>query len=182
MIATRRTVLAGAAALMAARAGASPQPVPASLFTSLGCGHCARFHLEELPQVRAERIDTGAARLDIRPFPLDPRSLAGFMLLRALPDPVADQVMDRIFEHQAEWITAPNATPIFRQIMIEAGLSATAFDRALNDASVQADILSIRSAGLEVGVRVTPTFKIGTELHAGALSADDLITLIDQQT
>lgn len=180
MIATRRTVLAGGAILFAARGGAGPQPVTVTLYTSLGCGHCAQFHLEKLPQVRAERIDTGAARLDIRPFPLDPRSLAGFMLLRALPDSAADQAMDRIFEHQAEWVAAPNATPIFRRIMAEAGLSAPAFDRALNDMEVQADILTTREAGLTAGVQGTPTFMIGTELHIGALSADDLVTLIDQ--
>src|SRR3546814_11349482 len=51
--------------------GKDTAPVTIIEYASLTCGHCAAFHRDTLPQVKAEWIDSGPARLVFRHYPLD---------------------------------------------------------------------------------------------------------------
>lgn len=60
-------------------------PVTIVEYASLTCPHCARFHLDILPQVKEEWIDEGRARLVFRHFPLDGLALRAAMVAEAMP-------------------------------------------------------------------------------------------------
>ena len=51
-------------------------------YASLTCGHCATFHKDTWPALKAKYIDSGKVRFTLREFPLDPLATAGFMLAR----------------------------------------------------------------------------------------------------
>ena len=40
-------------------------------YESLTCSHCASFHIDVLPDLKKEYIDTGLAKIEFRHFPLD---------------------------------------------------------------------------------------------------------------
>ncbi|MDC0469537.1 DsbA family protein, partial [Candidatus Pelagibacter sp.] len=40
-------------------------------YESLTCSHCANFHINVLPDLKKEFIDTGIAKIEFRHFPLD---------------------------------------------------------------------------------------------------------------
>ena len=90
----RRTVLAGAASLLASYAspfgaqaasiilsaeqaraprviGSDDAGITIAEYFSMTCSHCAKFHEQTYPRVVAELVDTGRIRFELRPFPLD---------------------------------------------------------------------------------------------------------------
>ena len=66
-------------------------PVTIYEFSSLGCSHCADFHLNMLPQLKKDYIDTGKVKLVFADFPIDGRSMKAAMLARCMP---ADKYFD----------------------------------------------------------------------------------------
>src|SRR5690625_1142278 len=54
-------------------------------YASLTCPHCANFHLDVLPQVKEEWIDSGRASLVYRHFPLDNVALSAALVAEAMP-------------------------------------------------------------------------------------------------
>ncbi len=89
---SRRTIFLGLAiaALLPPRAwtqtpperslGAADAPVTLVEYASITCKFCQRFHLEVLPEVKREFIDTGKVRLVYRHFPLDRIALQAAIL------------------------------------------------------------------------------------------------------
>ena len=56
-------------------------------YASMTCSHCAAFHKEVWPALKAKYVDTGKAKFILREFPLDPLAIGAFMLARcAGPD------------------------------------------------------------------------------------------------
>ena len=92
-----RLAACAAFALRAAAAAETPAPSPAVLqpidapqalpdvvqgradapatiieYASLTCPHCAAFHKDAWPAIKAKYVDTGKAKFILREFPLDP--------------------------------------------------------------------------------------------------------------
>jgi protein-disulfide isomerase len=64
--------------------GSPSAPVTIIEYASLTCSHCAAFHEETWPGLKARYVDTGKVRFILREFPLDPLAAAAFMLAVAL--------------------------------------------------------------------------------------------------
>ena len=64
--------------------GAANAPVTIIEYSSLSCPHCAHFHTEVLPELKAQYIDTGKVRYVAREFPLNELALAGAVAARCL--------------------------------------------------------------------------------------------------
>src|SRR5580698_5642937 len=67
--------------------GSASAPVTIVEYASMTCSHCAAFHEETWPKLKAKYVDSGKVRFILREFPLDPLAAAGSMLARcAGPD------------------------------------------------------------------------------------------------
>src|SRR5208282_1446895 len=109
-----------AAAAAGAQTNATPQPLPNIVqgsagapatiaeYASMTCSHCAAFHKTVWPGLKAKYIDTGKAKFILREFPLDPLATAAFMLACCAGPGKRDAVVDRLFDHQADWAFAAN--------------------------------------------------------------------------
>ncbi|MGN6670172.1 MAG: thioredoxin domain-containing protein [Candidatus Nucleicultricaceae bacterium] len=73
-------------------------------YTSLNCGHCAHFHATVFPELKRKYIDTGAAVLIVKHFPLDAQALDAASLLASFPKFRQTKLIDELFAHQAEWM------------------------------------------------------------------------------
>lgn len=141
--------------------GTAAAPVTLTVYLSTTCGHCANWHNEDFPAIRAKYVDTGKMRVVFRDLLTAPGevSAAGAMLVRCAPKDRFDEVMDSLFEgHRSQAQARP------RDWLLAAGAAGGMTPQQVS-ACVQdqagVDSISARSdASAADGVRGTPSFFI----------------------
>ena len=139
-------------------------PIEIVEYSSLTCPHCRHFHMETLPELKKNYIDTGRAKLVYRDFPFDQIGLMAALLARCAPPSRYFQFLDVLFENQEKW--SRDADPIRALTRIgtlgglgEADFRACTGNRAIVDGVLQARL----DAGKRFEVNSTPTFVINGE-------------------
>lgn len=181
----RRAVLGGGAAFALALGsdalartpamGSDSAQVTLTEYGSLTCGHCAAFHREVLPAIKARFIDTGQVRYVFKAFPTAPVNLSAS--LHALADCVGPSnrysaIEAFMAEQQVIFESARNGSAKAAAYAIArraSALSDDQLDACLADRSRLQTILSERDEGIAAGVTATPTVFInGVKLEEGA--------------
>jgi protein-disulfide isomerase len=135
--------------------GSAEAPVTVQEFFSLTCGHCAAFHRDTFPRVKAELIETGRVRLVWRDFPLDPAALAAAAVARAMPPERYEAFLGLLFRSQAQWARQSFLEDLAR-IAALAGMPRATYDAVLAAQALQRGILEGRLAA-EQRFRITAT-------------------------
>ena len=104
--------------------GFAGAPVTIIEYASMTCSHCAAFHQATWPGLKAKYVDAGKAKFILREFPLDPLATAAFMLARCAGPGKRDTLIDRLFDHQADWAFTPNPLDKLEEQVLEAGMTA----------------------------------------------------------
>jgi protein-disulfide isomerase len=141
--------------------GSATAPVVVVEWFSLTCPHCAAFVREALPQIRAQTIDTGKARLVFRDFPLDQVALTAAMVARSLPAERYLPFVEALLASQDRWAFARgvNTTEELAKMSALAGLSRAAFDAAIANTDLKNAILAGQDEAVKTyQVDSTPTF------------------------
>jgi protein-disulfide isomerase len=160
--------------------GKPDAPVTIIEYASLACSHCASFHENTLPRLKAEYIDTGKVRLVFRDFPFEEAGLRAAMLARCSGPDRYFGFVETIFRQQRVWAAAPNPVEALGQIGRLGGIGEEQFRSCLANRQIEEYILKSRlKAQNEIGVTSTPTFIIGTEKYPGARSFEEMKKLID---
>ena len=159
--------------------GNADAPVTIVEYASLTCSHCGDFYRETLPSIRDKYIKTGKARLVFREFAYDARAQAGYMLARCVPEDRYFPMIQVLFERQMEWATADDALPPLKKIAAMAGLDENGVEACLKNQSVLDEVKSSFERGKEFGVTSTPTFFINGKKYEGALSVEEMSSVID---
>ncbi len=147
--------------------GEADAPVTIVEYFSLGCPHCKNFHEAILPQLKADYIDTGKARLVFRDFPLDNVAFAAAMLTRCVNDLAYFAMVDTLFEQQEAW-HVQNGVEQVKTIAKGAGMDDAAFNACLNDQARKDRILALQQeAADKLKVNSTPTFFINDRKLSG---------------
>ena len=148
--------------------GKADAPATIVEYASLTCSHCAAFHKDVWPALKAKYVDTGKAKFVLREFPLDPLSSAAFMLARCAGPGKRDAVVDRLFDRQAEWAFAANALAKLKDEMLASGVSGADFDACLKNQTLLNQVSAVRNKAHEaLGVDSTPTFFVAGRRLAG---------------
>jgi protein-disulfide isomerase len=137
------------------------------------CSHCAAFHKDVWPTLKAKYVDTGKAKFVLREFPLDPLAAGAFMLARCSGPEKRDAVVDRLFDHQADW--AFTANPLFhlKQQLTAAGMSEADFEACLKNQALFDKVKAMRdNAAAKLGIDSTPTFFVDGRRLSGEHSLD----------
>lgn len=164
--------------------GEADAPAVLVEFASVTCGHCAAFHHEILPELKP-RIEAGELRYELHEFPTPPARLAiaGFMVARCSGDDQYFDVIDYLFDNQADILAAARrgeAADKLIDIASEFDLSEDDFDACLGDEKLFDTIEDIVDAGSDRGVNATPTlFMNGEKVTGENYSAAGLNSLID---
>jgi len=102
--------------------GKADAPVTMIEYSSLGCPHCAAFHLETLPQIKKDYIDTGKVRLVFRDFPLGTPALAASMIARCAGPKKFFGFIEIMFRSQPQWSRSQNPMPALTKVARLGGL------------------------------------------------------------
>jgi len=153
--------------------GRADAPATIIEYASMTCSHCAAFHRDVWPALKAKYVDTGKAKFVLREFPLDPLAAGAFMLARCAGPEKRDAVIDRLFDHQADW--AFTANPLFHleQQLIAAGMSEADFDACLENQALFDRVRAMRdNAAAKLGINSTPTFFVDGRRLGGSHGLD----------
>lgn len=154
--------------------GAANAPVTIIEYASLTCPHCARFHTETLPQLKANYIDKGLVKYVFRDFPLDGVALSGAMIARCAGPERYFGLLDVFFQQQSSWASGNDGGKMvaaLKRLARLGGLSEAQVDECLRNKEIQDAVIGSRLAGeKQFDVRSTPTLIINGQKHAGALT------------
>lgn len=162
--------------------GAADAPVTVVEYASLTCAHCASFHEEKMPQIKAEYIDTGKVKFVLRDMPWDNIALAAAKIARCADDEQYYSYIDAFFGNVDTWARAQNPLVELKRIARLGGMSSEEVDSCLADTTLHQQILETKRVGLEVlGVQATPTVFVGKEASvSGNQSWDVFANAIDE--
>src|ERR1700712_5478597 len=137
-------------------------------YASMTCSHCAAFHRQTWPELKARYIDTGKVRFTLREFPLDPLATAAFMLARCDGDAKYYPITDLLFDQQQGWAFTQKPVDALEQMLRQAGYNKQTFEACLKDQKVYSAVNAVKQRGLDVfKVDSTPTFFTSGERYPG---------------
>ena len=144
-------------------------PITIIEFSDFQCPFCARFHVQTLPLILEEYIESGKVKLVFRDFPIQS------IHPNALPASVASEcaneqgkfkeMHDMLFDNQNEWNKQEtvDALSLFSQYATEIQLEQETFDSCLTDGNYIEEIRNDLEDGRDYGVTGTPGFFIGND-------------------
>ncbi len=149
--------------------GKPDAPITIVEFASFTCPHCADFDANTLPQLKAEWIDTGKARLVFKDFPLDAAAVRAAMLARCAPPEQFYAFVDELFHTQTTWATGGKVDAALGKLAKLSGMTDDRFAACMKDDAGQKRVLDSRlMAEQQYKVESTPTFFINGVQIVGA--------------
>ena len=156
-------------------------PVELIEYASFTCPHCATFHLQVLPQLKRDYIETGKVRLVYREVYFDRPGLWAAMVARCAGEMRYFGVADIVYRTQQEWTQGDAATIAgnLRRIGLSAGLTDAELDACMQDAeTAQAMIDNYEANRVEYPIEGTPALVIDGTLY-GNMAYEDIAARIE---
>lgn len=166
--------------------GAADVPVTIYEISSLGCTHCADFHLNILPKLEKDFINTGKLKIVFVNFPLDRKSMQGALISHCVSEADRPAFVRSMFEKQREWMLAFDTEAVIKKIAAENGLDDTAVDTCLKNSETAQNILSERQEAIDkLKVQGTPAFLItgngNNEIMYGMPDYNNFVTYLNNR-
>lgn len=159
--------------------GQADAPITIVEYASMTCPHCAHFANEVLPELKKKWIDTGKAKLVMRPFPLDPVALRAEMLARCLPPERYYPMVETLFKTQEKWAVAQDWRAALERVARLAGVSDKEFDACLANKALEDEIVQSRlTASTQLDVNGTPTLFVNGKKFEGPPTVQALDELL----
>lgn len=155
--------------------GSEDAPVTIIEYGSFTCPHCATFHLDVLPRLKAEFVETGKARFVYREVYFDKYGLWAGIMARCGGEERYPGMVDLIYERQATWARGSDSE-VFENLSRLARLAGIGDDQIAECARDEANALMLVSVYQENaerdGITSTPSFMInGTRYGNMSLQA-----------
>ena len=147
--------------------GSDDAPLTVIEYASFTCGHCANFHAETWPKLKAEYVDTGKVKFIQRDVYFDQPGLWAGVLARCGGDEKFYAVSDMLFDEQKDWLAGDTGDEIaanLRKIGLKAGMTEEQMTACWEDtAKAERLIATFQQNATADGIEATPTFIIGGE-------------------
>lgn len=157
--------------------GSAEAPITLYEYSSMGCYHCADFHLKTLPELKKEFIDKGVLRVVFVDFPIDKSSMMASMVAHCIPQDKYFDFVALLFKNQREWGMSRTPEKYLVQYASLNGITPSKATECMKDDEAAKSILENRQNAItQLGIQGTPSFiisyKSGRELLQGAPSMD----------
>jgi len=164
--------------------GQDEAPVKIKIFSSFTCPHCANFHINVVPEIKKEYIETGKVQLIFIDFPLDQVAFNASKLLHCLDKKKQILFLDTIYETQSKWTGGSNINDInknLKKIVMDFGINSSQFDKCLIDETISDKILNGRiNANQKYSIDSTPTIIINEKKLEGSVSFKNIKKKIEK--
>jgi protein-disulfide isomerase len=151
-------------------------------YASYTCPHCARFHADVMPQLKADYVDTGKIRFVYREVYFDKYGLWAAMVARCGGEMRYFPIQDMIYDTMADWLkpgTDAGIADALRKIGLKAGIDKDKLDACMNDSKMAQDLVAAYQANATAdGIDSTPSLVINGEKHSN-MSFADLSKILD---
>lgn len=166
--------------------GSKDAPVAVYEFSSLGCTHCADFHLGLLPRLKKDFVDGGKVKVVFVDFPIDKKSMQAAMLARCMPEDKYFDFLSMLFKKQLTWGMSFKTEKLLSGYAEMEGLSAEEAAACMKDDAAAAEIMYNRQQAMEkLGLQATPSFLVrdagGDVLFTGVPDYDKLSELLNKK-
>lgn len=154
-------------------------------YSSLGCPHCADFHLDVLPKLVERYVDTGYLRIIFVHFPLDKKSMKAALLAHCMNYEDYHAFVRRLFDYQRSWWLDEDDDSLLRYAA-EYGLGYDEAQRCMhNDTTAQEIITDRQQALTKLHINGTPALVVsgpdGNEIIHGAPKFGLLVEYLDKR-
>jgi len=145
-------------------------------YESLTCSHCADFHIDVLPKLKKEYIDTGIAKIEFRHFPLDVAAFNASKIAQCKNDGSSD-ILNNLYLNQSKWIkgkTIDEVNESLKRFLVSEGIKVD-FDKCTTDKNIEDFVLNDRIEGVKkFKVNATPTIIINDKKFEKSLNYKNL--------
>lgn len=153
-------------------------------YASFTCPHCAHFHDEVWPKLKADYIDTGKVQFTYREVYFDRYGLWAAMVARCGGEMRYFGFVDELFSKQGEWAASDDPNVVVGNLKTmgkAAGLDEAAIDQCLNDGPQAEALVAHFQKNFDAdGVEGTPSFLINGTLHKN-MSYDEFKAILDEE-
>lgn len=159
-------------------------PVTIYEMSSLGCSHCADFHLNILPQLKKDYIDQGKVKVIFADFPIDQKSMKAAMLARCMPEDKYFDFISLLFKKQMSWGLSFKTEKLLTGYAEMEGMSPEEAKNCMSNDKIASELMDIRQQAIEkLHINGTPSFLVRNaereEVIPGAPSYDKLKSIIN---
>ena len=145
-------------------------------YESLTCSHCANFHIDVLPILKKEYIDTGLAKIEFRHFPLDVAAFNASKIAQCKNDGDSN-ILNSLYLNQSKWVkgkTIEEVNESLKRFLVSEGIKVD-FDKCTTDKSIEDFVLNDRIDGVKkFNVNATPTIIINDKKFEKSLNYKNL--------
>ena len=145
-------------------------------YESLTCSHCANFHIDVLPDLKKEYIDTGIAKIEFRHFPLDVAAFNASKIAQCKNDGDSN-ILNSLYLNQSKWVkgkTIEEVNESLKRFLVSEGIKVD-FDKCTTDKSIEDFVLNDRIEGVKkFNVNATPTIIINDKKFEKSLNYKNL--------
>ena len=145
-------------------------------YESLTCSHCANFHMDVLPNLKKEYIDTGLAKIEFRHFPLDMAAFNASKISQCANDQNLE-ILESLYSNQQAWIKGNTIDEInnnLKKFIKKEGFKLN-FEKCINDKEIEDFVLNDRiEATKNFKVNSTPTIIINNKKFEKTLNYKNL--------
>ena len=145
-------------------------------YESLTCSHCANFHINVLPKLKKEFIDSGIVKIEFRHFPLDVAAFNAAKISQCKNEGNT-KILDSLYLNQSKWVkgsTIEDLNENLKNFLKSEGFNLD-FNKCTSDKSIEDFILNDRIEGAKkFKVNATPTIIINDEKFEKSLNYKNL--------
>lgn len=140
--------------------GSADAPLTLYEFSSLGCPHCADFHLDVVPSLVSEYVNNGLLRIIFVNFPLDKKSMNAALLSECMTYENYFGFLNELFSRQRFWWMEKDNEQLLRHAA-NYGLSYNEAQACMNNDAMASEIIANREEALKrLHLEGTPAFYI----------------------
>ncbi|WP_334191209.1 DsbA family protein [Pararhodobacter sp.] len=151
-------------------------------FASYTCPHCANFHANVWPTLKAEYIDTGKVRFEYREVYFDAYGLWAALVARCGGEMRYFGISDMLYDEQSQWARGADGNAVadnLRRIGRRAGMSDDELNQCLTDRELATAMMQVYQEGMtEYGIQGTPSFVINGTTYSN-MSMDEFRAILD---
>lgn len=166
--------------------GKDNAPITIYEYSSFTCFHCADFHLDVLPKLKQEFIDTGKVKVIFADFPIDKKAMQAAMVAACIPQNNYFKFVDLLFRKQREWSMSSKTEKLLAQYASLNGITEEQAVKCMSNEVEAKEIMNTRQNAVDqLGIMGTPSLLIvkgnNRELLPGAPSYSQLKEILDNQ-